>query len=127
MQEPFATAGFRLLGNTDDAASRSSASVPSNLALLMVSPAQVVSAGVDDKRSLFRWRQQLLYIHTTRMVHTPNTLSCPINLIYSSVMEPLELPWASVSKLPRSPTWRSESDGAPCCLENGLTAKMQSQ
>ena len=54
MQQPFSTAGFRLLSDTDDAASRSSASVPSNLTLLMVSLAQIVSAGVDDNRSLFR-------------------------------------------------------------------------
>lgn len=37
--------------------------------------------------------------------------------------EPVALPWASVVKLPRSPTWRSLSDGAPWVLEKGLTGQ----
>jgi hypothetical protein len=55
------------------------------------------------------------------MPHTPKTLCSPINLMKLSLTLPLELPWASVLKLPRSPTWRSESDGAPCCLPCGLS------
>ena len=38
-------------------------------------------------------------------------------------MLPLALPWLSVLKLPRSPTWRSVSEGAPCCLLKGLTVR----
>ena len=38
-------------------------------------------------------------------------------------MLPLEWPWSSVLKLPRSPTWRSVSEGAPCCLLWGLTVR----
>ena len=38
-------------------------------------------------------------------------------------MLPLEWPWSSVLKLPRSPTWRSVSEGAPCCLLKGLTVR----
>ncbi len=56
----------------------------------------------------------------TTMVR-PRTLSGPISLTCSSVMEPFALPWPSVLKLPRSPTWRSLSAGAPCVLEKGLT------
>jgi hypothetical protein len=37
------------------------------------------------------------------------------------VTVPLPLPWASVSKLPRSPTWRFASVGAPCVFPCGLT------
>ena len=38
-------------------------------------------------------------------------------------MEPLALPCSSVLMLPRSPTWRSVSEGAPCCLLKGLTGR----
>lgn len=53
---------------------------------------------------------------------TPRTLSAPISLTRRSCMVPTELPSASVLKLPRSPTWRSSSVGAPCVLPKGLTA-----
>ena len=36
---------------------------------------------------------------------------------------PLALPCSSVLTLPRSPTWRSVSEGAPCCLLKGLTER----
>jgi hypothetical protein len=52
---------------------------------------------------------------------TPMTLSCPISLTNLSWTEPLALPWPSVLKLPRSPTWRFSSPGAPCSLPKGLT------
>ena len=52
---------------------------------------------------------------------TPMTLSGPINLMSLSVVVPLPLPWASVLKFPRSPTWRISSVGAPCVLLCGLT------
>ena len=51
----------------------------------------------------------------------PSTLSGPISLMNLSVVEPLPLPWPSVSKLPRSPTWRLLSSGAPCSWLCGLT------
>jgi len=53
--------------------------------------------------------------------HTPRTLSGPISLMSLSVTVVFTLPWPSVSKLPKSPTWRSWSSGAPCVLLNGLT------
>ena len=56
----------------------------------------------------------------TTMVR-PSTLSEPMSLIWLSDREPLALPWLSVLKLPRSPTWRLVSVGAPCSLEKGLT------
>ena len=40
-------------------------------------------------------------------------------------MEPTALPCASVWMLPRSPTWRSSSFGAPWVLEKGLTVDGQ--
>lgn len=52
---------------------------------------------------------------------TPMTLSEPISLISLSCTLPCALPWPSVLKLPRSPTWRSESSGAPWVLLWGLT------
>ncbi len=55
--------------------------------------------------------------------HTPTTLSGPMSLMKLSDTLPLELPWASVSMLPRSPTWRFSSPGAPCVLPWGLTAE----
>ena len=51
----------------------------------------------------------------------PSTLSGPISLMNLSETEPSALPWASVLKLPRSPTWRSLSEGAPWVLLWGLT------
>lgn len=36
-------------------------------------------------------------------------------------MVPFALPWPSVLMLPRSPTWRSESEGEPWPLPKGLT------
>jgi hypothetical protein len=54
------------------------------------------------------------------------TLSGPMILMNLSVTEPLELPWASVSMLPRSPTWRFSSVGAPCVLLCGLTVEFPS-
>lgn len=56
----------------------------------------------------------------TTMVR-PMTLWGPMSLTSLSVNEPLPLPCPSVSKLPRSPTWRSLSSGAPCSLPSGLT------
>ena len=53
----------------------------------------------------------------------PSTLSGPMSLTRLSVMLPWEWPWSSVLKLPRSPTWRSVSEGAPCCLLKGLTGR----
>ena len=53
----------------------------------------------------------------------PSTLSGPMSLTRLSVMLPWEWPWSSVLKLPRSPTWRSVSEGAPCCLLKGLTMR----
>ena len=53
----------------------------------------------------------------------PSTLSGPMSLMRGSVKEPLALPCSSVLKLPRSPTWRSVSEGAPCCLLKGLTVR----
>jgi hypothetical protein len=50
------------------------------------------------------------------------TLSEPISLMSLSWTLPLELPWPSVLMLPRSPTWRSSSPGAPWVLLWGLTA-----
>lgn len=44
-----------------------------------------------------------------------------MSLMNLSVTVPLELPWASVSMLPRSPTWRFSSVGAPWVLPWGLT------
>lgn len=52
---------------------------------------------------------------------TPITLWGPINLMSLSVTVPWPLPWASVLKFPRSPTWRISSPGAPWVLLNGLT------
>lgn len=49
------------------------------------------------------------------------TLSEPMSLISLSVTVPLALPWPSVLKLPKSPTWRSSSLGAPWVLLWGLT------
>lgn len=49
------------------------------------------------------------------------TLSWPMSLMSLSVTEPWALPWPSVLKLPKSPTWRSSSEGAPCSLPWGLT------
>ena len=51
----------------------------------------------------------------------PSTLSGPISLMNLSETLPVALPWASVLKLPRSPTWRSLSEGAPWVLLWGLT------
>lgn len=51
----------------------------------------------------------------------PRTLSGPISLMNLSETVPSALPWASVLKLPRSPTWRSLSEGAPWVLLWGLT------
>jgi len=50
----------------------------------------------------------------------PITLSGPINLMSLSVVEPLPFPWPSVSKLPKSPTWRVSSWGAPWVFPWGL-------
>jgi hypothetical protein len=57
----------------------------------------------------------------TTMVR-PSTLCGPMSLTCLSVMVPLARPSASVLKLPRSPTWRSSSSGAPWVLLWGLTA-----
>ena len=51
----------------------------------------------------------------------PRTLSGPISLMSLSSTEPFALPCPSVLKFPRSPTWRSESSGAPCSFWCGLT------
>jgi hypothetical protein len=56
-------------------------------------------------------------------IRTPKTLCSPINLTCSSVMVPLALPWPSVLMLPRSPTWRSLSEGEPWGLPKGLTVR----
>lgn len=55
------------------------------------------------------------------VLHTPKTLSGPISLMNLSVIVSLTLPWPSVLKFPRSPTWRSSSPGAPWVLLKGLT------
>ena len=55
---------------------------------------------------------------------TPITLSEPINLISLSDTLPWALPWPSVLKLHKSPTWRSSSSGAPWVLLWGLTSNL---
>lgn len=69
--------------------------------------------------SLPPWPRSSVPAWTTTV--RPRTLSGPISLMNLSETEPLALPWASVLKLPRSPTWRSLSEGAPWVLLCGLT------
>ena len=133
-----------LLRNADDATRGPRPRVPRLLALLGAASAQVVGAGVHDDGALFTFekgpsrlacgrddgggadggRGELRMGKSwggRRLKLTPKTLSGPISLIRGSVCEPLAQPWPSVLKLPRSPTWRSESEGAPWVLEKGLT------
>jgi hypothetical protein len=77
---------------------------------------------MDDHGALQKDQDFSVYLYLG-IRHTPITLSGPINLMSLSVTEPLLLPWASVSKLPRSPTWRVSSVGAPCVFPNGLTVR----
>lgn len=74
-----------------------------------------------SQRVSLRCRRRRMKQNSARDTRTPKTLSGPINLTCSSVMVPSALPCPSVWKLPRSPTWRSLSVGAPCVLEKGLT------
>jgi hypothetical protein len=60
-------------------------------------------------------------------LRTPRTLCSPINLTCESLMLPLPFPWPSVLKLPKSPTWRTSSEGAPCVLLKGLTMQVPSE
>ena len=89
----------------------------------MVRLAEVVSAGVDDDGSLSGACQRDGRKWTAERELTPMTLSGPMSLTSLSVTEPFALPWPSVLMLPKSPTWRSWSDGAPWSLLNGLTIK----
>jgi hypothetical protein len=108
--------GDFLVGNTNDTASRAGTSIASLLGLLVSTLAEIVSAGVDDDGALLRVSTSSLCM-CERGTRTPMTLSEPINLINLSET----LPFAFVLKLPKSPTWRSSSSGAPCVLFCGLT------
>ena len=125
-----------VLGDTNDTAGGTCACISRHLGIRIVALAEVIGAGVDDnctlsfaKSVVSKWLAPDLEALRRRearakgggMRRTPSTLFSPNNLIWLSFTSPLLLPWPSVSKLPRSPTWRSVSLGAPCCLPNGLT------
>ena len=83
---------MNLLGDTNDTASGAGTSVTSLLGLLVATTAEVISTGVDDDGTLFA-------ISTTHaldiyggLLHTPRTLSAPINLTSLSWTEPTALP-----------------------------------
>lgn len=57
------------------------------------------------------------------VTRTPMTLSGPMSLMSLSWTDPLALPWASVSRLPRSPTWRTSAVRSPCVVPWGLTGR----
>lgn len=111
--------------------SRSSARIARLLRLLIAAFAKVISSGVDDDGTLSTMLEQtsLSDRHLNAIWHpsnfwrrhTPMTLFSPINLTCESLMLPLPFPCPSVLKLPRSPTWRISSEGAPWVFWKGLT------
>jgi hypothetical protein len=133
-----------LSGDTNDTASGAETSVTGLEGVWVSSLAEVVGAGVDDDGALVELafclillflrplnlekvaqgykREMGVWEHGRREL-TPMTLSGPMSLISLSVVVPVEFPWASVLKLPRSPTWRSSSVGAPWFLPRGLTGE----
>jgi hypothetical protein len=112
-----------LVRDANDTASRTRASVTRLLGLLVAALAEVVGAGVDDDGALRKVSLPSLIQKFPKTLGrvvvqgegrlTPITLSDPISLISLSSWLPWQLPWPSVLKLPRSPTWRSSSEGAP--------------
>ena len=111
-----------LVGDANDTAGRAGTSVASLLGLLVAALAEVVGAGVADDGALID--VSCAGRECARgSKRTPMTLSEPISLMSLSWTLPLELPWPSVLMLPRSPTWRSSSPGAPWVLLWGLTAR----
>lgn len=95
-------------------AGRAGTGVASLERLLVASLAEVVGAGVDNNGPLAEVSDENSSAGPGQ--RTPMTLWGPMSLMNRSATEPLELPWASVSMLPRSPTWRFSSDGAPWVL-----------
>lgn len=87
----------------------------------MATLAEIVGTGVNDDGALHTNQHLFSLTGKNPARHTPTTLWGPISLISLSVVEPLALPWPSVSTLPRSPTWRASSVGAPWFWPWGLT------
>jgi len=93
-------------------ASRAGAGIAGLERLLVSALTKIVGTSVDDDGTL-----ECVSNNEDREFHprirTPITLSGPISLTNLSLTVPLALPWASVLMLPRSPTWRTSSSGAP--------------
>jgi hypothetical protein len=104
--------------NPKHTTSRSETSVSSLLRFLVITLAKIINTGVDNYCTLILVSNDLENIVSQL---TPITLSGPINLMSLSVVLPLEFPWPSYFKLPKSPTWRVSSSGAPCVFPCGLT------
>ncbi len=90
-----------LVCNTNNTTSRPSTRITRLLALLGITLAQIVRARMHDDGAA----QHAL-------------LTDQLDQLISNA--PFPLPLSSVLKLPRSPTWRVESEGAPCVLPKGL-------
>jgi hypothetical protein len=84
--------------------SRTGASISGGLGVGVTALAEVISARMDDDGALeFSISSDSIELKLI-LVHTPITLSGPINLMSLSVTDPVALPWLSVLKLPKSPT-----------------------
>lgn len=84
-------------------ASRTGTGIAGLLGLLVAATAEVVRTSVHDDGTLQPpVRTSDTPKHVER-VRTPRMLSGPMSFRTLSTREPTELPWASVSKLPRSP------------------------
>lgn len=96
-----------LCGDADDTAGRARARVARLLALLVPALSEIIGSRMDDDGSLQTWDVSILLgkeVSAGSIQRTPRTLCSPISLMKLSVTLPLEFPWASVLKLPRSPT-----------------------
>ena len=100
---------------------RTGAGVAGLQALIVATLAEIIGTSVDDDGALSPVSVSLPFCRGKSIHLTPTTLLGPITFTKLSLTEPLELPWASVSMLPRSPTWRFSSEGAPWLLPWGLT------
>lgn len=82
-------------------------SIASLQGLLVSALAEIIGSGMDNDGPLHGasvWGTAIRVGAGRKVFHTPMTLSGPMSLMSLSVTDPLELPWASVSMLPRSPT-----------------------
>lgn len=134
-QQPSPPSNAQGMDDRSHTASGTRPGVSSLLGLFRVSSAKIVSASMDDDSALQSTHPPVVSLCPSfnqfdqasakerNSLRTPSTLCSPISLISLSCTEPTALPCPSVRMLPKSPTWRSSSEGAPCVLENGLTER----